>query len=351
MGTLAMACASSTAVTRSVGGRLVRGRFVTDDAYAAYLRGALLEAQGKREAALGAYLEGVKRDPDSPELLTRIGALRCGDDGVAPAGGAFDRAATVDPTYEEAWTEQARCHLKRGRLADAEDAARVAVSLDPNRIEPALLLAAILEQQKRNEEAAHWLDGLVAREPQSVEVYEAWLAFAERTNDEARRGAARRALATFGARAEQRPFEQRVRPGLRDVDDALARGAFDEARRLALAARISSGALALRAAAIGAATFARDQAELVLAADPADGDARIAATVAADLLRDDAALGRAMSDAYAARTPLTPLAGALMAELLDRRIGADAKKAWLDALGAPPRDEGDQLLRDVTTRR
>ncbi|MET0592651.1 MAG: hypothetical protein ABW133_08130 [Polyangiaceae bacterium] len=347
------ACASSTAVTRSVGGRVVRGRFVTDDAYAAYLRGALLEAQGKREAALGAYLEGAREDPDSPEILTRIGALSCADEagGSGRPSGAFDRAAAIDPAYEEAWTERARCQLKRGRLADAEDAARVAVSLDPNRIEPAVLLAVVLEQQKRNDEAARWLDGLVAREPGSLEAYEAMLGFAERTNDEVRRAAAIRAIALLGARGTDRPLERKARTTVRDVDAALARGAFDDARRLALAARISSGALALRAAAIGAATFARDQAELVLAADPGDSDARVAAAIAADLSRDDDALAHAMSGASVSRGRVSPLASALMAELLERRVGRDAKKAWLDAVGAAPTDESDPLVSDVTKRR
>jgi hypothetical protein len=72
--------------------------------------------------------------------------------------------------------------------------------------------------------------------------------------------------------------------------------------------------------------------------------------VAADLLRDDDALARAMIDGSAVgRAPLSPLARALMAELLDRRIGPDAKKAWLDAFGAPLA-EGDPLVRDVSTR-
>jgi hypothetical protein len=118
---------------------------------------------------------------------------------------------------------------------------------------------------------------------------------------------------------------------------------------LALTARLSSGALALRAAAVGAATFAKEQADLVLAADPSDSDARVAAAVAADLLRDDDALARAMIDTSAGRTPLSSLACALMAELLDRRIGPDAKKAWLDAFGAALAD-GDPLVHDVTTR-
>jgi tetratricopeptide (TPR) repeat protein len=354
---LALGCASPMAVTRSVRGRLVRGRFVTDDAYAAYLRGALLEAQGKREAALSAYTEGTRYDPNSPELLTKIGALICDRQdaaGSAPTekpGAAFDRAAAIDPDYEEAWTERARCLLKRGQLQGAEHAARVAVSLDPNRAEPALLLSLALERLGRIDEAKRWLEGLVVRSPGSVEVLEAMAAFAERTHDDARHEGAERSLRELGARANRSHPGSNARTKVADVDAAIARGAFDEARRLALAARLSSGALALRAAALGAASFAKDQAELVMAADPGDADARVAGAVAADLLRDDEALARAMSGVETAKTHISPLAQVLMSELLLRRVGTDAKKAWNDAAGAPASETDDALVRDVAARR
>jgi tetratricopeptide (TPR) repeat protein len=350
-------CASSSAVTRSVRGRLVRGRFVTDDAYAAYLRGALLEAQGKREAALSAYTEGARHDPNSPELLTKIGALICDRQDVGGAasgekpGAAFERAAAIDPGYEEAWTERARCFLKRGQLTDAAQAARVAVSLDPNRVEPALLVSLALERLGRIEEAKRWIQGLVARNPASIEANEAMAAFAERTHDAALHAAAERALAELGAGPDRRSPTLKARTTVADVDAAIARGEFDEARRRALAARLSSGALSLRAAAVGAASFAREQADLVLAADPGDSDARVAAAVAADLLRDDDALARAMGGVEIAKTRISPLAQLLMAELLLRRVGSDAQKAWSDAAGAPVDETDDPLVRDVAARR
>jgi tetratricopeptide (TPR) repeat protein len=329
---------------------------VTDDAYAAYLRGALLEAQGNREAALLAYTEGARHDPDSPELLTRIGALTCdkqetGTSGSSEKpGAAFERAASIDPGYEEAWTERARCHLKRGQFTDAERAARSAVALDPDRVEPVLLLCVVLEHQGRVDEASRWLHGLVVRDPTSIDAQQAMAAFAERTHDAARRGAAERALIDLGAHEQRHSPMEKAPTSLADVDSAIARGAFGEARRLALSARLSSGALALRAVAVGAAFFAKDQAELVLAADPGDGDARIAAVVAADLLRDDDALTHAMAIEVSPSTTLSPLASVLMAELLERRAGPAAKKAWLEALGAPVGEGGDALTRDVAKR-
>jgi hypothetical protein len=72
--------------------------------------------------------------------------------------------------------------------------------------------------------------------------------------------------------------------------------------------------------------------------------------VAADLLRDDAAFERAIAGMASAPARLSPLAEALMAELLDRRVGADAKKAWVGALGGISTNDGDPLVSDVAKR-
>ena len=52
--------------------------------------------------------------------------------------------------------------------------------------------------------------------------------------------------------------------------------------------------IAVRAAALGRSTAARDQAELVVAADPGDGSARVALCAAADLGGDPATVGLAV---------------------------------------------------------
>jgi tetratricopeptide (TPR) repeat protein len=354
---LGTGCASSYPVTRMVGGHRVQGRFVGDQAYAAYLKGVVLETQGRFDAAAAAYEEAIVHDPDSAELWTRIGALRCSASARpgAPTSengpwDAFTRAAEIDPEYEETWTERARCHLRRGQLEQAASAARVATSLDPDRLEPPLLLAQILERQGRIAEARQWLDGLVVREPTSTEAHEAMAGFASRTHDDARREASLRALSVLRPpRLEDKPF-QRVRPSLAEIDSALSSRDFDRAESLALSARVSSGALALRAAALGIVGFARAHAELVLSADPSDSDARVAAAVAADIARDDDALTAIVSALPDSSTPLSPLASALMAELLDRRLGPSVRQTWLRNAGTKPA-EGDPLLAAVMARR
>jgi tetratricopeptide (TPR) repeat protein len=340
-----------------VGGHRVQGRFVADEAYAAYLKGVVLETQGRIDLAMAAYGEAIEHDPESAELWTRLGVLRCSE-ATKPGGpvktagpwDAFTRASEIDPGYEETWTERARCHLKRGELDGAARAARVAVSLDPDRPEPAILLALVLERQGQTDEARRWLDGLIARDPWSIVAHEAMAAFATRARDDVRRQTSEEALAKLRPPRSEGSAAHRDSASLSEVDAALEHGDFDRARRLALAARISSGALALRAAALGSVSFARAQAELVLAADPADGDARVAATVAADLDRDDAALERAVSSIPRVAAPLSPLATLLIAELLARRVGSDAQRAWMQASGPIPKTE-DPLVASVAARR
>jgi tetratricopeptide (TPR) repeat protein len=339
-----------------VGGHRVQGRFVADEAYAAYLKGVVLETQGKIDLAMAAYGEAIEHDPESAELWTRLGVLRCSEavknGGPVKTAGpwdAFTRASEIDPTYEETWTERARCHLKRGELDGAGRAARIAVSLDPDRPEPAVLFALVLERQGQVDEARRWLDGLVARDPWSIVAHESMVAFAARTHDDVRRQTSEEALLKLRPpRADG--AARRDSASLSEVDAAIERGEFERARRLALVARISSGALALRAAAAGSVSFARAQAELVLAADPADGDARVAATVAADLERDDVALERAVSAIPRVAAPLSPLATLLMGELLGRRIGAEAQRAWMQAAG-PLAKTDDPLVAAVAARR
>jgi Tfp pilus assembly protein PilF len=354
---LGLGCASSYPVTRMVGGHRVEGRFVGDQAYGAYLKGVVLETQGRLDAAAAAYEEAILHDPDSAELWTRLGALRCSAP-VKPGSpttqsgpwDAFTRAAEIDPEYEETWTERARCHLLHGQLEQAARAARIATSLDPNRIEPPLLLAQILERQGRLVEARQWLDGLVVREPTSAEAHEAMARFAGRTHDDARREPSERALSNLRPpRDDDQPFK-RARPSFSEIDAALGQGDFERAKNLALSARLSSGALALRAAALGIVAFARAQAELVLTADPSDSDARVAAAVAADLGRDEDALSATLSSLPASSTPLSPLATLLMAELLDRRLGPRVKQTWLGKAGAPT-TTGDPLIAAVAARR
>jgi tetratricopeptide (TPR) repeat protein len=337
------ACAGGGTVTRAVDGRLVSGRYVDETAYAAYLAGAIHENRGDLDAAETAYAEAIRHDPRSAEIWTRIGAVRCtrrrlGRPG-ASAWDAFRRADEIDPEMEEVWTARARCHLDLGEIRPALDAARTAVALDPDRVEPAALLALVLERTGQIEEARRSMDGLVLRAPDSVEALSAMIDFAMRTGDRARRFAATEARAELRREGFAEPSATRHTATAGDLDESLLRGDLHLARELARSAGLGTGALALRAVAIGQTGFGREQAQMTSSADPSDSDARIAAAVAADLARDDEALSEAVTGLSASMTEPSPLGRALLVELVERRCvlhGAADRAAPADRSTADP---------------
>ena len=59
-------------VVRVSHGKPRAGRAVSGAAYAAYARGAWLEASGDDVGALAAFEEASREDPDSPDVATRV---------------------------------------------------------------------------------------------------------------------------------------------------------------------------------------------------------------------------------------------------------------------------------------
>ena len=317
-------------VVRVVDGREVPGRFVSVSAYALYARGVVLEEEGDLAGAEDAYRRALEHDPRSAHILVRLGALGCRR-GWAQAERAFQAAEAADPDYEMLWRARARCALRRNRAPEAARSAELAFRLDPDQPETTLLLARVREQQQRPDEAQQLLEALVVRTPDSLE---AWRALRElsRAYDPNR-------LFRHADRQVRRLLERLQPPGPSDgarsdatpVDDALASGHLSAARHLATQLGIGAGELALRAVAVGRADLGREQAHLVLSADPTDGDAWVALVAAADLSRNDRALRDALPRLAARPVPPGPLGSRLLGELLDRRVGRDAANAWTAA--------------------
>jgi hypothetical protein len=156
------------------------------------------------------------------------------------------------------------------------------------------------------------LRALLARRPHSPEVLRAVGELAQRTGDAALAREAAPPAAPLAA-----------------VDAALRAGDLATARRRAHEARLTWSELAVRAAALGRAAEAREQAELVLGADPTDVSARIALAAAADLAGDPAAVAAALRAIPPRSRVPSPLARLVLAEVLARRAGLEAARAWL----------------------
>lgn len=334
------ACAPKDgAVIRLVEGRYVPGRYVTVRAYEAYARGAHLEARGDLDAAIAAYGVAADEDPGSPEIWSRVGALRCRR-GQGDPEPAFARAERADPDYAPLWYERARCAAGRGESERAVGFARRAFRLDPDRADATWLLARLLEERGDAPDALRLLEAEATRSPDDRTTWQALGDLAARLG---RPGAAARAAAAL-----QRG-ERGLRPDRRDVDAALISGDLDAARRHALRARLPASDVAVRAAALGAGALARAQATLVLGADPDDTDARIALVAGADAEGDREAFRSALQGAADEPTRPGELAALLFAEVLLRHAGAKTSRAFL--AGALEAAESDDDLTDRVRRR
>jgi len=282
---LCISCAAgSSGVTRMAGGVRYEGRFISPEAYAAYLLGVQREARGQFSPALAAYLEAQAEDPDSPEIWARIGAVRCFSskpaDGPAAARTAFERGLKIDPAYYGTYFERGRCAERAGAFTKALPDATAAIARSPEDEPANLLVARVLQALGRHAEARGWLEAYRSYHSATI--------------------------------ATDRALDSARAPAPNTVTAA--------ANSSAAAAAARSGAFAaLRS---GRTERAREQAEIELEADPTNSDAWIATLVACDALHDDPCFEATISRL---RTPsLSPSGTALgyLRELLARRTGA-----------------------------
>ena len=283
-------------VTRTVDGVTSEGRFIEPDAYALYAVAALREASGKWHEALELYQRALELDRQGPEIRTRIAAVACKLRSWSIADGAFASALAKDAEYGPAWFELALCRKARADLSGAQSAALRALELDPERYETSLLAAELAEL--RGDHAAAWRlrDGLATHAPQSLQVQRAVLHAAERAGQRARAERARQALAALTRDEAQRPAALGVARALEE----LGRGDVTAARR---------------------------EAELVLSADRSSGDALVIALTAADLAQDHAGFARLLQESAEPGKPASPAVLDALAELLARRVSAQAAQA------------------------
>lgn len=355
LGAGGIACTPTT-VVRVIDGREVRGRFVSDRAYALYARGAEAEARKDFTNARVHYLAAVEEDEANAEIWTRVGAVACKIGRADEAASAFASAIDHDADYEPAYRERAECALDRGAVSEVQARAALAdaaeaLRLDPDSEASALLYARAAEAAGDAKTADRALRELVVRSPSRVTAWVALRDFADRRKDAAASLRASIAIASLGASpdpAADGPSKSASAP-LTDVDEALARGSLDDARSAAKRSHLPPADLAVRAAALGRGELARAQADLVFKADPTNATAALALATACDLLRDDACLATAFATPSALTTPPAPLAHLLFVELIDRRADHEAARHYLAQL--PPIPTGaDPLLDTVAAR-
>ena len=124
-----------------------------DAASAQVSRGKSLEASGKLDKARTVYEEGLKQNPDSPELAHALGILLDKQGRHADAEECFLLALQINPRNPELLGDLGYCYLLEGRLENAEAALRKATTLDPTNSRYHNNLGLVLGHQKRYDDA------------------------------------------------------------------------------------------------------------------------------------------------------------------------------------------------------
>lgn len=336
---------------RVMDGDTVVGRFIDEKAYDAYLRGAILEQEGQLEEAEAAYQTAHETDPNGVAPLVRLAAVRCARGGVTSyqrAEEALAAAAKLDPTYGPMYTERARCALVQGGVAQAEQDVRKAMWLDPKDAETTVVYARVLTKTGRVVDAVRVLVGFVTWRPQAPEVW-AELETLSRAHPGQVDGSI---LRTRPGRKDSKPGVRGAAEDLESIDRAIAGRDLPAARDRALRHALGTGAVAVRAAALGQWEVALEEAAVVLFADPWNPDARAALMSLPDLGKarqrlGEGAWGRLLAGMADPARP-SPLGALVLADALKRRVGDDAARLFLQGYGeiaAEPRDPLQETLR------
>ena len=366
-------CGGGPVVERAYDGDVIAGRYVGPEAYAAYLRGALAEADGHLDEALQAYEDAASRQPGSPEVWTRIGAVRCRRAPHDPgASAALDRAASLDAHYAPAWAARAACALSGGALTDAQTFAQRAASLDAGADAANVLLARTASRHIEPATRVR-LVALTATARDPVVAWDALSTWASEAGDVslwaralrelARRAPTRRvtiaraaeALAGSGALGDARSVaaaavdaSDEPLPGGHPlaarlaIDEAIGRGDGAGVRARATRVRLGLDEAAARALLAGQPHLARELAEEVTQADPAARGARLvlAASTGGDPL--------AMADvALPSTEPMPAAALVALGEALSRAGSRAGARAMLDTIrrdATEPIVDGDDLV-------
>lgn len=305
-GLAASGCASGEVVDRLYDGHVVEGRFIEPEAYAAFLSGVISEAGGDLRSALASYARAERLDPESPEIWTRIAAVRCAASPRDPrADEALAKALAADAGYAGAWRVEAKCALSRGEH-DAADAAanraaeleappamagmlshaggrsiddasrRRIVELTETASNPAAAFHALATWAEAHDDFSLWSRALVAlakiapldraQIAGAAEALAGWGAVGQ---------AQAVAAAMVDASEEPSPNGPRGLAGRLALDEAIGRRSVDALRRRAVRTRLGLDEAAARAWLSNDDATARDLASEVARADPQDLASRL----------------------------------------------------------------------------
>lgn len=340
---LVVAGCGSKQVVRVYDGEPVRERYIKPDAYRLFMRAMMAEQAGSFELAHKLYLQAQDEDPDSVQIATRIAAVRCklSNTDSSEVEMLFADAERLDPTYVVLWNERARCSLARVDAKPAQIYAETALRYAPYDMDATMLLVEALRAQGLVKQA---LMALHARSlmDASPRAWQALRQYAVAHYDEPFAQLASSKLEGLQYGQYRQGVMLAVGGGLPDalqrVDDAIYNGDLPGARQWATVARVRASDVAARAAAMGKWAIAREQARLVLSAEPSNPDALALLLVSpvpeptgssADLDLWRRAIGAATSSTKP--RAISYLVALVFADGLSRRFGPRVARDWWQA--------------------
>lgn len=313
------ACHSS--VLRIQDGATLSGKPISQEAYAAFMRGRLLELAGNASEAAKVYETVLALDSNAAEAHVRLGALKCQVDAAAAAA-AFEHAEALEADLASLWQEKSRCALAQRRAADALSAARKAMILAPTDRTSTDLLMAALALDGRPQEARSLAWASVAMLPNSPRAWHNLYDFEEPKQRTAlaletgrRFGGPRSTTRTSdsaGSQSEATEYGRsadataRVPVDPRELIEALHQGSEDDIARAARRLRLTALKLAIAAFSVGAYEVSKREALRAFRASPDNIDAWALSIVSAELLGDQVALTEVLAHTIPTRGHMCP---------------------------------------------
>ena len=133
----------------------------------AFDRAVALHRQGSLDRAKRLYARIVRDEPGHADALHLLGVIRMSA-GDGEGRRLIDRAIAIAPKATLYRTNLAELLLQEGRLAEAEAEARIAVETAPDDGKALRVLASVLREQRRYEEACTLLQRALKTDPLNV---------------------------------------------------------------------------------------------------------------------------------------------------------------------------------------
>lgn len=135
-----------------------------------YMRGQILEKNGKAKAAYGAYAQTVELDPSNIDARIKKAEILTASNEYDLARQELDAADKVAEESADILMVRGAIARRTGDVAAAEEYLAGALALEPHHVDASANLARLLHQQKRSDEAEQILKDAIVAHPNEADL-------------------------------------------------------------------------------------------------------------------------------------------------------------------------------------